>query len=78
MSDTNTTDPIFLINLTIIERELLLRLMRSSTDDPRIHGLIGTCFWSQAHTKEEEGALKSAWTSLQKKVNELPNAVELY
>ncbi len=53
------------------ELSLLSTLLRLSKDDPRIHGLIGTCFWSHAHSKKEEAELKQAWTRLQDKVASL-------
>ena len=51
------------VNFSVDEAVLLLRLLKSSKDDPRIHGLIGTCFWFQGHNKEEEQAVKDSWTS---------------
>jgi len=48
--------------------------MRSSKDDPRIHGLIGTCFWSLDHTKEEESNLKDTWTSIEERLKESADA----
>ena len=62
------------IELTQQQHELLTRLMRSSIDDPRIHGLIGTCFWFQNHTKEEESSLKDTWTSIEERLKEAADA----
>ena len=62
------------IELTKQQHELLTRLMRSSIDDPRIHGLIGTCFWFQNHTKEEESSLKDTWTSIEERLKEAADA----
>jgi len=62
------------IELTQQQHELLTRLMRSSKDDPRIHGLIGTCFWSLDHTKEEESNLKDTWTSIEERLKESADA----
>jgi len=53
------------------ELTMLATLLRMSKDDPRINGLIGTCFWSHAHSKKEEAELKQAWTRLQDKVASL-------
>ena len=52
------------------EIELLTTLMRSSADDPRVNGLIGTCFWFKCHGKDEEAELKARWTSIEKKLAE--------
>jgi len=59
------------VNLSLSEAMLLLRLLKSSKDDPRIHGLIGTCFWFHSHSKSEERDVKNAWTSLEQKLEEL-------
>lgn len=61
------------LQLTNEEGALLNRLLSSSRDDPRIHGLIGTCLWDMGHTKEEEADAKALWTSLQSKVKEAFN-----
>tara|TARA_R110001583_G_C5377843_1_gene383381 strand:+ start:123 stop:314 length:192 start_codon:yes stop_codon:yes gene_type:complete len=53
------------------ECELLTQLMGTSKDDPRIHGLIGTCFWFHNHDKEQEKQLKDSWTSIQAKLKEV-------
>lgn len=58
------------IQMTNEEIALLSTLMRMSRDDPRVHGLIGTCFWSHAHSKDEESKLKSLWTSIEEKLAE--------
>jgi len=56
------------LQLTNEEIELLSTLMRSSSDDPRVNGLIGTCFWFKCHGKDEEAELKSRWTSIEQKL----------
>ena len=61
------------LQLTNEEGALLNRLLSSSRDDPRIHGLIGTCLWDMGHTPEEEAHAKALWTSLQSKVKEAFN-----
>jgi len=58
------------VQLTNEEIELLTTLMRSSADDPRVNGLIGTCFWFKCHGKDEEAELKALWTSIEKKLAE--------
>ena len=59
------------LKLEADELPTLATLLRMSKDDPRINGLIGTCFWSHAYSKEEEAELKQAWTRLLDKVNAL-------
>jgi hypothetical protein len=59
------------LKLEADELTTLATLLRMSKDDPRINGLIGTCFWSHAYSKEEEAELKQAWTRLLDKVNAL-------
>jgi len=62
------------IELNSQQHELLTRLMHSSSDDPRVNGLIGTCFWSHAHSREEESELKDTWTSIELMLKESFNA----
>jgi hypothetical protein len=50
--------------------------MRSSSDDPRLNGLIGTCFWYKCYNKDEEAELKARWTSIEKKLAEFGGTVE--
>ena len=45
------------LKLEADELTTLAPLLRMSKDDPRINGLIGTCFWSHAYSKEEEAEL---------------------
>jgi len=59
------------VNLSPQEALMLLQLLKSSRDDPRIHGLIGTCFWFNSHDKEQEQAVKDNWTSVMNKLEEL-------
>lgn len=59
------------LNLSPDEGLFLLRLLKSSRDDPRIHGLIGTCFWFHSHGKTEEQAIKDTWTSVEQKLEAL-------
>ena len=59
------------LKLEADELTTLATLLRMSKDDPRINGLIGTCFCSHAYSKEEEAELKQAWTRLLDKVNAL-------
>ena len=56
------------VQLTNEEIEMLSTLMRSSSDDPRLNGLIGTCFWYKCYNKDEEAELKARWTSIQQKL----------
>ena len=56
------------LNLWEEEALFLLRLLKSSKDDPRIHGLIGTCFWFHSHSKTEEQAIKDLWTTVEQKL----------
>ena len=59
------------LKLEADELTTLATLLRMSKDDPRINGLIGTCFWSHAYSKDEEAKLKHSWTQLLDKVNAL-------
>ena len=59
------------LKLEADELTTLATLLRMSKDDPRINGLIGTCFWSHAYSKEEEAELKQACARLLDKVNAL-------
>ena len=61
------------LKLTNEEGALLDRLLSTSKDYPRIHGLIGTCLWDMGHTPEAEAQTKALWTSLQSKVKEAFN-----
>lgn len=56
------------LQLTNEEIEMLSTLMRSSSDDPRVNGLIGTCFWFKCYNKDEEAEHKARWTSIQQKL----------
>jgi len=56
------------VQLTNEEIEMLSALMRSSSDDPRINGLIGTCFWYKCYDKDQEAELKARWTSIEQKL----------
>ena len=58
------------LQLTNEEIEMLSTLMRSSSDDPRVNGLIGTCFWFKCYNKNEEAELKARWPSIGKKLAE--------
>ena len=58
------------VQFTNEEIELLTTLMRASSDDPRVNGLIGTCFWYKCHDKDEEAELKARWTSIEQKLAE--------
>ena len=59
------------LNLSPDEGLFLLRLLKSSKDDPRIQGLIGTCFWFHSHSKTEEQCIKDTWTSVEQKLEAL-------
>lgn len=59
------------VNLSPQEALMLIQLLKSSRDDPRIHGLIGTCFWFHAHDKDQEQTVKDNWTSVMNKLEEL-------
>ena len=56
------------VQLTNEEIEMLSTLMRSSSDDPRVNGLIGTCFWFKCYNKDEEAEMKARWTSIEQKL----------
>ena len=56
------------VQLTNEEIEMLSTLMRSSADDPRVNGLIGTCFWDKCYNKDEEAEMKARWTSIEQKL----------
>ena len=58
------------LQLTNEEIEMLSTLLRSSSDDPRVNGLIGTCFWFKCYNKDEEAELKTRWTSIEQKLAE--------
>ena len=58
------------VQFTNEEIELLTTLMRGSADDPRVNGLIGTCFWYKCYDKDQEAELKALWTSIEKKLAE--------
>jgi len=58
------------VQLTNEEIEMLSTLLRSSSDDPRVNGLIGTCFWFKCYNKDEEAELKTRWTSIEQKLAE--------
>jgi hypothetical protein len=64
------------LQLTNEEIEMLSTLMRSSSDDPRLNGLIGTCFWYKCYNKDEEAELKARWTSIEQKLVEFTEKVE--
>ena len=68
---TETKEAILPLNLSPDEGLFLLRLLKSSKDDPRIHGLIGTCFWFHSHSKTEEQCIKDTWTSVEQKLEAL-------
>ena len=68
---TETEKATLSLNLSAEEALLLLRLLKSSKDDPRIHGLIGTCFWFHSHSKTEEQCIKDTWTAVEKKLEAL-------
>ena len=68
---TETEEATLSLNLSAEEGLFLLRLLKSSKDDPRIHGLIGTCFWFHSHSKSEEQCIKETWTSVEKKLEAL-------
>ncbi len=68
---TETEEATLSLNLSAEEGLFLLRLLKSSKDDPRIHGLIGTCFWFHSHSKSEEQCIKETWTSVEQKLEAL-------
>ena len=68
---TETEKATLSLNLSAEEALLLLRLLKSSKDDPRIHGLIGTCFWFHSHSKSEEQCIKDTWTAVEQKLEAL-------
>jgi len=68
---TETEEATLSLNLSAEEGLLLLRLLKSSKDDPRIHGLIGTCFWFLNHNKSEEQSIKDTWTAVEQKLEAL-------
>ena len=64
------------VQLTNEEIDMLSTLMRSSADDPRVNGLIGTCFWYKCYDKDQEAELKARWTSIEQKLAEFVGTVE--
>ncbi len=58
------------VQFTNEEIELLTSLMRGSADDPRVNGLIGTCFWFKCYDSDQEAELKARWTSIEQKLAE--------
>tara|TARA_R110000824_G_scaffold195692_1_gene378569 strand:+ start:152 stop:409 length:258 start_codon:yes stop_codon:yes gene_type:complete len=65
---TETKEATLSLNLSTEEGLLLLKLLKSSSDDPRIHGLIGTCFWFHNYNKTEEQVIRDTWTSIEQKM----------
>jgi|TARA_X000001388_G_C2209203_1_gene114458 hypothetical protein len=53
------------------EMRMLFSLLRMSKDDPRVSGLIGTCFWGHASNDHEEAEIKKTWTSVETKLQRL-------
>ena len=68
---TEIEKPTLSLNLSAEEGLFLLRLLKSSKDDPRVHGLIGTCFWFLNHSKGEEQSIKDTWTAVEQKLEAL-------
>ena len=68
---TETEEATLSLKLSAEERLVLLRLLKSSKHDPRIHGLIGTCFWFHSHSKSEEQCIKDTWTAVEQKLEAL-------
>jgi hypothetical protein len=64
------------VQFTNEEIELLTTLMRGSADDPRVNGLIGTCFWFKCYDSDQEAELKARWTSIEKKLADFTEKVE--
>jgi|TARA_B100001059_G_C17521605_1_gene421073 hypothetical protein len=59
------------INLSAQQALMLIQLLKTSRDDPRIHGLIGTCFWFHSHDKDQEQEVKENWTAVLEKLEGL-------
>ena len=57
------------MELTEPELEVLQTLVTHTRDDPRKHGLIGTCFWQMNHTADDQAKIQEAYSSLAEKIN---------
>ena len=64
-------EQLYEVTLTKSEVDMLQRLMGASSDDPRIHGTIGTCFWFHGTLEEDNKHFKDTSTSLQAKLEDL-------
>ena len=64
-------EQLYEVTLTKSEVDMLQRLMGASSDDPRIHGTIGTCFWFHGILEEDNKHFKDTWTTLQAKMEDL-------
>ena len=58
------------MEFTEAEMEVLQTLMAHTRDDPRKHGLIGTCFWRMNHTADDQAKIQEAYSSLEEKLNQ--------
>jgi hypothetical protein len=64
-------EQLYEVTLTKSEVDMLQRLMGASSDDPRLHGTIGTCFWFHGILEEDDRHFKDTWTTLQAKMEDL-------
>ncbi len=64
-------EELYELTLTKSEVDMLQRLMGASSDDPRLHGTIGTCFWFHGILEEDDRHFKDTWTTLQAKMEDL-------
>tara|TARA_Y200000002_G_scaffold27649_2_gene20779 strand:+ start:2053 stop:2244 length:192 start_codon:yes stop_codon:yes gene_type:complete len=58
------------IEFTDLELEILQTLMGHTRDDPRKHGLIGTCFWRMDFTPDDQQKIQETFSSLEQKLNQ--------
>lgn len=58
------------MEFTEAETEVLQTLMAHTRDDPRKHGLIGTCFWRLNFTAEDQARIQRIYSSIEQKLNQ--------
>ena len=59
-----------MINIDFTEEEIdiLGVLLGNTRDDPRKHGVIGTCFWRMNFTAEDQARIQEIFSSIEHKV----------
>ncbi len=56
------------IEFTEEELDVLDVLMGNTRDDPRKHGVIGTCFWRMNFTAEDQARIQEIFSTIERKV----------